>query len=243
MKLTIIQVGITPKALRAEFGDYPPQFQDMFAAADDADFTFETVFVLDGAPMPDPKTLEGIIITGSAAGVYDDTLWMQPLRDFIAEAYALKIPMLGICFGHQIMADALGGKAEKSDKGWSLGRHVYEVTTKPEWLAHAPDQLAIAASHQDQVVEKPAIADVFLASSFTPYAGLAYHNGCAISMQPHPEFDADFSKGLVDIRLDNPLDEAGVATTKATLAHPVDNRTAATSFARFFKACKKARSS
>lgn len=234
MKLTIIQVGITPKALRHQFGDYPPQFQDMFNDAG-ADFSFETVFVLNGEPLPDPKTLEGIILTGSAAGVYDDEPWMPALRSFIIEAYAQNIPMLGICFGHQIMADALGGIVEKSSKGWGLGRHVYEVTQKPDWLENTHENLAIAASHRDQVIKKPDIADVFMASEFTPNAGLIYHNGCAISMQPHPEFDTAFSRGLVDIRLGNPLDAEGVATTKSTLDAPIDNTLAARGFTKFFK--------
>lgn len=235
MKLTIIQLGITPKALRQQFGDYPPQFQDMFAEAE-ADFSFETIFVLEGEPLPDPKKLEGIILTGSAAGVYDDEPWMPALREFITEAYAQKIPMLGICFGHQIMADTLGGTAGKSSKGWGLGRHVYEVTLKPEWFENTPDNLAIAASHKDQVIKKPDIADVFLASEFTPNAGLIYHNGCAISMQPHPEFDSAFSRGLVDIRLDNPLSAEEVATTKSTFDAPIDNKIAAGGFAKFFLA-------
>ena len=70
-------------------------------------------------------------ITGSAAGVYDDFPWLDPLRDFIRRAYAAKTPMLGICFGHQIMADALGGDVRKSEKGWGIGRHVYDVDAAP----------------------------------------------------------------------------------------------------------------
>ena len=121
---------------------------------------------IDGAPFPDPAALEGILITGSAAGVYDSHFtWMEPLRDFIRSAYAAKTPMLGICFGHQIMADALGGDVRKSEKGWGLGRHVYGVTARPAFLGGDLPELAIACSHQDQVIVPPAEAEVFLAST------------------------------------------------------------------------------
>src|SRR5689334_20173112 len=129
MKLTLIQPTDVPDALRARFGPYDAMFHRMF---EPAGFAFETVRLADGQPLPDPQTLDAVLITGSSAGVYDTHYaWMEPLRQFIRSAYAAKTPMLGICFGHQIMADALGGDVRKSDKGWGLGRHVYSVTTRP----------------------------------------------------------------------------------------------------------------
>jgi GMP synthase-like glutamine amidotransferase len=98
-------------------------------------FQYDTVPIYDGAAFPDPATLEGIVITGSSAGVYDDHAWLDPLRAFIRGAYAADTPMLGICFGHQIMADALGGDVRKSEKGWGLGRHTYSVKRRPDFLA------------------------------------------------------------------------------------------------------------
>lgn len=236
MKLTLIMVGETPAPMRDRFERYPPQFQKMLA---DDGFEFDPVWVLDGDPLPDPARLQGIIITGSAAGVYDDRAWMNPLKDFIRSAYAAKIPMLGICFGHQIMADALGGEVRKSEKGWSIGRHVYRISGDPEFMSGMPREIAIAASHQDQVMTPPACASVFLSSDFTPNAGLIYDNGAAISMQPHPEFDLDFSQALVELRRDNPLDDEEVATAKATLDIPVDSKEVAKGLARFFRQVKQ----
>ena len=152
MKLTIIQTGEVPLPLRPRFGAYSPMFARMFESAGQA-FDYETVAVFDGAPFPDPAALDGILITGSAAGVYDDHFaWMEPLRAFIRAAYAARTPMLGICFGHQIMADALGGDVRKSEKGWGLGRHIYGVTKRPAFLGGDLPELAIACSHQDQVI-------------------------------------------------------------------------------------------
>ena len=200
MKLTILQTGDVPAALKPKFGPYPEMFRRMFEAAGEA-YDYETVPVFEGAAMPDPAMLDAVLITGSAAGVYDTQYaWMDPLRQFIRDAYAINTPMIGICFGHQIMADALGGDVRKSDKGWGLGRHSYAVRSRPGFAADAPDMLAVACSHQDQVIRPPAEAAVFLGSDFTPNAGLAYKNGAAISLQPHPEFADDYTLALAELR-------------------------------------------
>ncbi|HEY8596269.1 MAG TPA: gamma-glutamyl-gamma-aminobutyrate hydrolase family protein [Devosiaceae bacterium] len=233
-RLTILQVGETPAALRERHGRYPRHFQEMFERTGEP-FVFETIFVLDGEKLPDPATLEGAVITGSAAGVYDDHHWMDPLRDFIRAAYAARTPMLGVCFGHQIMADALGGDVRKSEKGWGLGRHVYRVTARPEFLPADFDELAIAASHQDQVMAPPEEAEVFLSSEFTPNAGLVYRNGAAVSLQPHPEFDVGFSRDLVEIRRNNPLRDEQVEAAHNSFEAPLDNHRIAQGLARFFR--------
>lgn len=223
MKLTIIQTGEVPVPLRPQFGAYPPMFRRMFDEAGVA-FDYDVVPVHDGAPFPDPARLEGVIITGSAAGVYDSHYaWMQPLRAFIRAAYAQQTPMLGVCFGHQIMADALGGDVRKSEKGWGLGRHVYEVRSRPAFLATEAPALAIACSHQDQVIVPPPEADVFLASDFTPNAGLLYRNGGAISLQPHPEFDDAYTVALAELRRGKAPDEV-VDTALASVGRPSHSR-------------------
>jgi GMP synthase-like glutamine amidotransferase len=220
MKLTIIQLGDVPAALQPRFGAYPPMFKRMFDDAGQG-FDYDTVPVVHGAPFPDPAELDAILIPGSAAGVYDDYVWMEPLRAFIRAAYANNTPMLGICFGHQIMADALGGDVRKSEKGWGLGRHVYSVAKKPGFMAAAPATLAVACSHQDQVIVPPAGAEVILSSDFTPNAGLLYGNGAALSFQPHPEFDDPYTVALAELRRGKAPDEtidtalASVTTTRS----------------------------
>lgn len=230
MKLTLIMVGETPAAMRDQFERYLPQFQEMLAGEG---FEFDPVRVLDGDPLPDPAGLQGIIITGSAASVYDDRPWLNPLREFIVAAYKAKIPTLGICFGHQIMADALGGEVAKSEKGWGIGRHVYQLSGNADFMSGMPDNIAIAASHQDQVITAPKCATIFLSSDFTPNAGLIYDNGSAISMQPHPEFDHDYSEALVELRRDNPLSDDEVIAAKVTLDAPVDSKEVGKRLARF----------
>ncbi len=238
MKLTILQVGETPAALRDERPRFQPFFETMFDSTGH-DFTYEQVLIIDGEPFPDPGAIEGAVVTGSFYGVYDDVAWMEPLRAFIRDAYARKTPMLGVCFGHQIMADALGGEVRKSEKGWGIGRHVYERSAKNDLLASLPGEVALAASHQDQVITPPGEAEVFLSSDFTPNAGLVYANGAAISMQPHPEFDVGFSKALVELRRNNPLSDTIVEERLSTLDKPVDNTKVATMLGQFLLAAKK----
>jgi GMP synthase-like glutamine amidotransferase len=198
MKLTLIQPTDVPDALRARFGAYAPMFHRMFEGQP---FEFETVRLSAGEPLPDPASLDATLIMGSSAGVYDTHFaWMEPLRVFIRSAYAAKTPMVGICFGHQIMADALGGDVRNSEKGWGLGRHVYGVKSRPAHIGGDLPEFAIACSHQDQVIVPPSEAEVFLASEFTPNAGLVYRNGAAISLQPHPEFEDEYTVALAELR-------------------------------------------
>jgi len=233
MKLTIIETGEVPAPLRDRFAPYPKMFERMFDATGHA-FTYEVAAVTDGAPLPDPARLEGIVITGSPAGVYDDFAWLDPLRQFIRTAYAGKTPMLGICFGHQIMADALGGDVRKSEKGWGLGRHTYGVTGRPGFMADAPATLSVVCSHQDQVITPPDEAQVILASEFTPNAGLAYRNGAALSFQPHPEFLDDYALALAEMRRGKAPDSV-IETALSSIATPSDSAALGGYIGQFFK--------
>jgi GMP synthase-like glutamine amidotransferase len=232
MRLTLIQPTDVPGPLRDRFGAYHLMFERMFAGQG---FAFETIRLDKGDKLPDPATLDATLIMGSAAGVYDNHLdWMEPLRAYIRAAYAARTPMLGICFGHQIMADALGGDVRKSDKGWGLGRHVYAVTSRPASIGGDLPEFAIACSHQDQVLTPPTEAETFLASGFTPHAGLMYRNGAAMSLQPHPEFDDDYTIALAELRRGKAPD-AVVDAALASVARPSDSREVAGYLAAFLR--------
>jgi GMP synthase-like glutamine amidotransferase len=131
--------------------------------------------------------------------------------------------MVGICFGHQIMADALGGDVRKSEKGWGLGRHVYDVASRPAMLGGNLPAFAIACSHQDQVLVPPAEAETFLVSDFTPHAGLIYRNGAALSLQPHPEFEDEYTLARAELRRGKAPD-AVVETALASVSRASDSR-------------------
>jgi GMP synthase-like glutamine amidotransferase len=212
MKLAILETGRPPGDLDQQFGDYPA----MMAAMLGPDFTVET-FDVQAGELPKPASHHAYLITGSPAGVYDPLPWIEPLQDFIRSANGAK--MVGICFGHQVMAEALGGHVEKSDKGWGAGLHRYTVVRSESWI-DTVGTIAIPASHQDQVVVQPPNTDVVAASDFTPFAALAWTDRPAISFQFHPEFSPAFAKALIEKRYDVvPDPDAAIASLDA----PNDN--------------------
>ena len=233
MKLTIVETGLPPEDLRADWPGYPSMFQTLLQSADTG-FSYETVSLATGAVLPDPETLDGILITGSASGVYDAEPWMAPLFAFIRAAADAHIPQFGVCFGHQAMAEALGGKAEKSDKGWGVGRHLYEVPHKPVWMAEAPDQFAIAVSHQDQVTVAPPSTRITATSDFCPHAGLVYTDFPAASFQGHPEFGPGFAGALHTLRRDR-IGSDLVDEALASFAAPLDSLEVGKWMAGFFR--------
>lgn len=232
MKLTIVETGLAPDTIRDDHPDYPAMFRRLIGAAD-ANLTYETVSVVKGAPLPDPAALDAILITGSPAGVYDPEPWMTPLMDFIRWAADAKTPQIGVCFGHQAMAQALGGHVTKSDKGWGVGRHAYDIMKTPRWMDEVPaDGFALAVSHQDQVLIPPPGAQVIAASPFTDFAALHYKTIPAISFQGHPEFDDDFARALYMARRER-LGETVADEAVASLTEPHQNASVARWMAAF----------
>ena len=225
MKIGILETGEVPPDLAARHGDYPGMFETLLRAADPT-LDFLTVRVLAGEMPAAPSDADAWLVTGSRHGVYDDLPWIEPLKAFLRACVAARVPLVGICFGHQIFAEAFGGRAVKADAGWALGVQDYEVTSRPAWMTGLPDRFAVRAFHQDQVVTLPPGATVLARSAGCPFAALAYGDAeapDAISLQPHPEFGADYVDDLLALRAGTsfPVEAAGPA--RASLARPVDS--------------------
>ena len=214
MKLAILETGRPPGDLATRFGDYPAMFRALLGEG----FEFDSFDVAAGDYPAAPEDYEGYLITGSPAGVYEDLPWIAALATFIKRAKG-PAKLVGICFGHQIMAEALGGHVEKSDKGWGVGLHTYPIVRHGPWMDEVP-LIAVPASHQDQVVLQPPETEVIASSVFTPYAGLAWRDGKAISFQFHPEFSPAFAQALIAERYDRTPDPDSAI---ASLDAPNDN--------------------
>ena len=225
MKIGILETGELTDDLSKKYGDYPSLFARMLHAVN-PEIDFHSVKVLEGELPKAPRDAHGWIITGSKYGVYENHFWIDPLKEFIRLSVNTNTPLAGICFGHQILAEALGGKVEKSHKGWGLGVHNYTVTTKPSWMEGINGAFAGHAVHQDQVIILPETATVIASSEFCPYAALVYgdpESPNALSVQPHPEFSADFIHDLIETRVPDVFSKEQADKARATLGRPVDN--------------------
>lgn len=217
MKLGILETGRPPERLAETFGDYPGMFRALLG--EDA-YAFHTFDAAAGV-LPDAvEACDAYLVTGAAAGVYDPLPWIAPLKDFLVSARG-RTPLVGVCFGHQIMAEAFGGKVIQSPKGWGVGLHSYAVREPAPWMdAAAP--IAVAASHQDQVVALPPGARVVAASDFTPFGMLAYDDQPAISIQLHPEFEPAYAEALIEARRGTRYSDEQADAAIASYAAPND---------------------
>lgn len=186
----------------------------------EADWT--SVAVHSGERLPAPDEFQGYLITGSRHGVYDELPWMSPLVEFIHQLRVSETPVAGICFGHQIMAHAFGGRVEKSERGWVLGAETYG------------DHTAFAM-HQDQVLELPSGAAHVTGSPRCGIARIEY-DFPAMSVQYHPEFSAAFMESLLDLYENDEIHPALIEAARATLENQTHVDHIADEFARFFRA-------
>ncbi|MEM7497759.1 MAG: type 1 glutamine amidotransferase [Pseudomonadota bacterium] len=201
MRIGVLQTGKVNDKLRNAYGEYPAMMEALFDEAA-PDFAFEHFAVVDGAFPASAEVCDGWLVTGSRHGVYDDLPWIDTLKMFLREARSARRPILGICFGHQIVAEAFGGRAVKSDRGWGLGLTEYRVTRRPGWMAEAPLTMTLNAIHQDQVVALPADATILAESDHCAFAMLAYGEPDApdaVTIQPHPECAPVYTSDLAAI--------------------------------------------
>ena len=223
MLIGILQTGHVPEQLAPESGDYADMFERMLAGHG---FRYRVWQVVDGEPLPEVDAADGWLISGSRHGAYEDHPWIKPLEAFIRAAYGAHVPVVGICFGHQIIAQAMGGKVEKFARGWSVGATRYDFDGQ---------QLVLNAWHQDQVVERPESARVLAHNDFCENAALLYDDRM-LTIQAHPEFQPAFIDGLIRTRGKNVVPDPLLAVASANLDQPLDNPALGNRIAAFFKA-------
>ena len=232
LRIGILETGRPGRTLTQRHGDFPALVQAWLgsvapawgspasaAGAAAPTTTWQRFAALDGELPERPGHADLWVITGSYHGVYEDHAYIAPTEDFIRRCAAERVPMVGICFGHQLMAQAMGGVVRKSERGWGVGRHVYRVEHWPAEFGPALPELALAAFHQDQVETLPPSAQRVAGSAFCPNAALFYP-GWGFSVQGHPEFTPAYLSDLINMTRGKTLPEDVAAPALATLGGP-----------------------
>jgi GMP synthase-like glutamine amidotransferase len=223
MLIGILQTGLAPDALSEEMGDYPDMFERLLAGHG---FEFRTFRVVEGEFPADVRACDGWLITGSRHGTYEDHPWIAPLEQFVRDAYAAHVPMVGVCFGHQIIAQAMGGLVERHPDGWVVGATDYDFDGETRTLN---------AWHRDQVTRVPDAARVIASNDFCKNAAMIYDDRM-FTVQAHPEFRPEFIEGLMKTRGKGLVPDEVMAAAESRLADPLQDKTLAAQIAAFFKA-------
>lgn len=177
-------------------GNYQERYTDLMVRFTTACFPDQQVRNYNIALGEWPQSLnecEAWLITGSSKGAYDDEKWIRDLQSFILQIHNARKKMIGICFGHQLIAHALGGLVQKSDRGWGVGVRTYEVTFEKPWMDPKKQKISLLFSHQDQVVRLPLEAELLGGDQFCPYQMMQIGDHI-LTMQGHPEFSVEFAR-------------------------------------------------
>ena len=183
-----------------------------------------------------PETLEnydGFMITGSPASVHDGSEWIEKLEKCVRDIRERNIPLFGACFGHQIIAKALGGTVWKNPDGFVLGTVISENITDVPWAGQLPDMFPLYAAHSEQVTGLPDGAIVVAKSTTCPNAGYVIGKS-TYTTQYHPEMTPHFIEALT-LHLSNKFDSDVIKAAQVSLITKVDRNVFAESVAQFFE--------
>jgi GMP synthase-like glutamine amidotransferase len=198
MKLGILKTDAVRPEWVPDYGEYPDMFIDLIGRVDPS-VEFAVYDVEQGEYPADIDEVDAYLITGSKSSVYEDKPWIARLMAFVRELHARRKKLVGICFGHQIVAHALGGRTAKSEKGWGQGMHTYTFRKTPEWHDGQAADFSILVSHQDQVVENAEGAEVLASSEFCENAVVQIGDHI-LTFQGHPEFVPGYSRAIMEYR-------------------------------------------
>ncbi len=212
MKIGLLECDHVLEQFRHVAGDYREMFAALFNRCA-PQVTLQPFDVCHGEFPASLDVCEAFITTGSRCSAYDEVDWIQTLKDFVRQVRGAGKPFVGICFGHQVMAEALGGKVAKAESGWGAGIHEVELIRHEDWMRPEQANCRLQYMHQDQVVRLPADSVVLGRSDHCPVAVFRVGDSM-LGLQAHPEFTSAYSEALIL----NRVERIGEAKARAALA-------------------------
>jgi GMP synthase-like glutamine amidotransferase len=224
MKLGILKTDAVRPQWVPEFGEYPEMFIALLGQLDPG-LEFVVYDVEQGEYPAAIDEVDAYLITGSKSSVYDDKPWIGVLMDFVRELDRRHKKLVGICFGHQLVAHALGGKTGKSPKGWGVGLHTHRFSEVPPWHDQGDMDFDILVTHQDQVVKIAHGSRVLAGSEFCENA-VCQVGDHILTFQGHPEFVSAYSREIMEFRRELIGEQAYTAGVASLASDPETPRVA-----------------
>lgn len=187
-----------PEDGRARFGDYTGMFSRAINAVDE--HIELSPYEAYNEVLPNQVDAhDGYLISGSGASVFEDKQWIKNLMGFVSQCHTSRIKTVGICFGHQLIAHALGGETVRSENGWGFGIHSARLNSNPRWLGADSDRYKLVVIHQDQVTSLPDGFSTIASNDFCPNSMIT-DSEVMLGIQGHPEFGKDYCAYRAEFR-------------------------------------------